>query len=361
MAASKSTIKMIRAYFEQAPAPMFLSSFFKLNADGIHESEYVEIDIERDGEDIAPVLKDCTGYNVNDASVYSNKEFKPPVFGEEMQFEACTLLDREPGEDPYNSEGFIRKAMKKVTRGLNKLLPKIRRSIEIQAATILQTGVCSLPGKSGAIEYTLDYQPKAEHYPTVATAWTGGAGTPLDDINALAKLNRRDGKVKSDTLIFGSAAWAAIQQNAAFKEALDLRRKVTAVVDPESLPDDATFQGTIWIENYEYKMFTYDGYYKDPATGDLVDYVKPESCIVLGSKARLDATFGGVPLFRAPSGTVMRFIPRQFASLAGQMNALLNGWITPNGETLCVGVKARPLMIPVAIDSFGCIDTGTNP
>jgi hypothetical protein len=359
--AGKSTIKMIRAYFEQAPAPMFLSSFFTLKADGIHESEYVEIDIQRDGEELAPVLKDCTGYNVNDDSVYSNKEFKPPVFGEEAQFEACNLIDREPGENPYESKGFMRKAMQKVRRALNKLMPKIRRSIELQSATILQTGVCSLLGKDGTVQYTLDFQPKASHFPTVAVAWTGGAGTPLQDINNLAKLNRRDGKFTSDTLIFGTAAWAGITQNAAFKEALESRRGVTASVRPESVPEDATWQGTIWIENYEYNMYTYDGFYKDPASGNPVDYVFPESCIVMSSRARLDATFGGVPLFRPPQSIALRFVPRQFASLASMMNALVNAWISPNGETLSVGVKARPLMIPVAIDSFGCLDTGTNP
>ena len=177
MAAGKGTIKWIRAFFQVAPAAMFLSSFFRLTRDGIHDSEKVEIDVVRDGEPLAFVLKDgCTGYNVNDSSIWSGKEFKPPVLAEELQIEACTLLDREPGENPYNSTGFMRKALKKVERGLMKLFPKFRRSIEFQASTILQTGKAQLLGSDGTVQYELDFQPKASHFPNAAVPWTGGAG-----------------------------------------------------------------------------------------------------------------------------------------------------------------------------------------
>lgn len=356
--ATKNTIKWLTAFFQLAPSPMFLSNFFILKPEGIHESEYVEIDIERDGEDIAPVLIDgCTGYNVNDASVFTSKEFKPPVLAEELQIDACSLLPREPGENPYQSEGFMRKAMQKVQRGLNKLFPKFRRTIELQASTILQTGICSLMGKDGSVQYMLDYQAKPSHFPTVLATWAAGAGTPLEDIQALCEVIRMDGKRVVTDLIFGRVAWADINKNSEWKANLDIRRMELGEVRPQQMPEDANYMGTVWIGEYPLRLWTYTGYFKHPSTGVLTRYVDDSNVIFLSEGARLDATFGGSPIFTPPNSVAANFVPRRLASLGSQMNALVNAWISPNGEILSVGVKVRPLLVPVEIDSFGCLIT----
>lgn len=356
--ASKNTIKWLTAFFQLAPSPMFLSSFFTLKPEGVHESEYVSIDIERDGEEIAPVLLDgCTGYNVNDASVFTNKEFKPPVLAEELQIDACSLMDREPGENPYQSEGFMRKAMMKIQRGLNKLFPKFRRTIELQASTILQTGKCELLGKDGSVQYVLDYQGKASHFPTVVATWAAGAGTPLSDIQALCEVIRQDGKRIVTDLVFGRVAWDDINQNAGWKEALDIRRNETGVIRPQQMPEDANYMGTIWVGEYPLRLWTYPAYFKHPSTGVLTRYVEDSNVIFLSEGARFDATFGGSPTFTPPNSVAASFVPRRLTSLGAQMNALVNAWISPNGEVLSVGVKVRPLLIPVEIDSFGCLTT----
>lgn len=35
-----------------------------------------------------------------------------------------------------------------------------------------------------------------------------------------------------------------------------------------------------------------------------------------------------------------------------------NAWLEPNGEAITLEVSARPMCIPTAIDTFGCLDTG---
>ena len=45
-------------------------------------------------------------------------------------------------------------------------------------------------------------------------------------------------------------------------------------------------------------------------------------------------------------------------SVPGQMaDVQLNAWITPDDETMMVQAGTRPLLIPTAIDTFGCLDT----
>jgi len=353
----KSTLKMLAALFVIAPAPMFLSMFFKTTSRSFHNSEKVEIDIQRSGESLALVLKDaCTGYNINDADIFTNKEFKPPVLAEQMDFEACTLTDRDPGEEVNEDRAFRIKALTRIFNGMVLLLPKFRRTIELQAASILQTGICSLPGEDGTIQYELDYQPKATHFPTLATAWTDPLADKMGDVLAQAKTNRKDGKKRSDVLLFGSNAWNLWVNDEKVQKILDNRRYEMGSFKPESRGEDATFMGYIWLEGYQFEMWTYDAYYEDPANNnELTDYLKPNSVVVMSSKARLEATFGAVGRFIPSDSRAVSFVPRVVRSGASRIGLFLNAWFSPNGETFSAGFKGRPLLIPTEIDSFSCM------
>lgn len=357
--AGNKTFKMIAAFFQIAPAPLFLSGFFRSTPDSFHNSEFVSIDIERAGEQIATVLKDpCTGYNINDASIFTNKEFKPPILAEQMDFEACSLLPREPGVNPYADQEFQAKATSKVLRGTSKLVPLFRRTQELQASTILQTGKCSLPGADGTIQYELDYQPKASHFPTVVTAWDDPLSTKQEDIEAVATLNRKDGKRRSNILIFGKDAKREWINDPKIQKLLDNRKINIGEISPVERAEDATFFGMIWIGEYQYEQWSYDGYYEDPATGDLREFIDPAKVIVMSDKARLEASFGAVPRFAPSDADALSFMPNILQSAEALLGLFLNVWMSTNKETLSAGIKSRPLLIPVEIDSISCINTG---
>jgi hypothetical protein len=39
------------------------------------------------------------------------------------------------------------------------------------------------------------------------------------------------------------------------------------------------------------------------------------------------------------------------------MDIQMNAWITADGETMMIQAGSRPLFIPTAIDTYGCLDT----
>lgn len=353
-----STKKMIGAYLEESEAPLFLSGFFQSPPENFHTSEEVEFDIERDTEHVAIVIKDLSlPANSNQNNVYTNKNFKPPIYDEEGSITAFDMIKRQPGQNPFQDPDYGANAVRQAFRVFRKLEKKIHRAIELMASQVFASGVLTLLDQTGATAYALDFSPKATHYVNSAAVWAanGSTGDPLADIDALARVIRRDGKHSPDRLIFGATALQRFLANAKVQLALESRRMVTAEIQPQVRGQGATFLGWIWIGQYRYEMWAYDGFYMHPQTGTKTQFVNDAHVLVQSSQGRLDLTFGAIPMIVPPDQRVMPYLPARIASSGRAIDLTTNAWVTPNGKAVMVSAGTRPLTIPTAIDTFGRI------
>jgi len=121
------------------------------------------------------------------------------------------------------------------------------------------------------------------------------------------------------------------------------------------------FRGVVEIGNYRYDVWTYGGRYKDPQTGVKTPFIAVDKVIVRASSGRLYATFGAIPnignLMGGQATNLLPELPSRISNAGGGMDLHTNAWLSNDGEQLFGGVGARPLMIPTAIDTFGCLDT----
>ena len=354
-----ATKKMLRVYEQSASPSLFLSGMFQSPPGNFHNSESVEIDVVRSQEEVAIVIEDIsTGYRMNATDIYTNKEFVPPILKEAIALNAFDLLKREPGVNPFADQGFQTKATARFMRGIPKVEAKIRRTIELQASQVLQLGVVTLIDSNGTALYTIDYKPKSTHLPTAGVGWaTIATATPLADLEALAEVIRNDGLSDPDQLIFGTTAWANFIENAKVQALLNFRRADMAGISPSMHGSGGTFQGWIWIGNYRFEMWTYGGRYTHPQTGAATPYVAADKVVMRASDGRLDATFGSIPRVVPADQRVLSVLPGRLSSSAGGMDLFPNAWVSDDGENLFAGVGSRPLMIPTAIDTYGCLDT----
>lgn len=353
------TRRMIAAYFQDATPVMFLSGFFQTPSINFHNSEEVEIDIQRSDEDVATVITDLsTGANVNSFDGYTNKSFKPPVYDESAPINAFDLIKRMPGEDPFRDPSFLANASVQAFRTFRLLENKVRRAVEVQASQVFQTGQLVLKNSAGVDAYLLDFKPKATHLPTVTTNWADAGSDKINDLNNLAKVIRTDGLTRPDTLIFGEQSFEHFIKDEEVQKLLDNRRIIVGEVMPEVRGEGATFQGYIWINNYRYAMWTYDGQYTDRSTGSPVatPYIDPNKVIMLDSGARFDLTFGSIPLI-GRTQQVISGMPERMTSTENGFGMTTNSWITEDGKSLKVSAGTRPLTIPTAIDRYGCLTT----
>lgn len=353
-----STTRFTRLYMEEAEAPMFLSGFFQSPPENFHNSEKVEIDVLRDDEDVAIVLTDMTtGARENETTQYVNKGFTPPIFDEAGTISAYDTIKRQPGQDPFQDPNFALNAANQAFRVFRKLEKKIRRAVELMSSQVFQTGVVTLKNAAGTTLYTLDFKPKSTHVVTVGTAWAvnGSTGSPLADLSSLATVVRRDGKRQPTKLIFGTSAMQRFLANADVKAQLDNRSMVLGQVAPQTRGEGATFQGWVWIGHYRFEMWMYDGFYRDPVTGNHTDYVGTNNVIMMCDGARLDLSYGSIPMIVPPEQRVLSFLPPRMSDSGRGLDLTTNAYVSQNGKQLIVECGTRPLAIPTAIDTFACL------
>lgn len=353
-----TTKVMLEKYEQDRDPTMFLTGMFQAPRGNFHNSEEVEIDIVRSEEDVAIVIQDLSlGGRYNSADVYTNKSFKPPIFKEVAAINAHTLMQRMPGQNPFESPNFLANAIARGISVSQKIQRKITRSIEWQAAQVLTTGIVTLVDASGTALYTIDYKPKAAHFPTAAVAWSG-AGDPLGDLNSLANVIRGNGLVDVDMAIMGEGAFNNFIGTTAVQAQFDNRRlNMGGIVPMNRMGMGGIFRGTVEVGNYNLDIFTYPGRYKHPQTGLSTKFIPDDLVIVKSSTGRLDATFGAIPRIVGPDPRVPSALTQRINVPGVPADLQLNAWITPNGETMEVQAGSRPLLIPTAIDTFGCLDT----
>lgn len=360
-----STQRMIRAYISQATPAMFLAGLFQSHPENFHSSEEVEVDVIRSEEDVSVVIQDLSvGYRMNSTDIYTNKRFKPPIHQEAIAISSFDLLKRVPGKTPFESPDFRSNLIIRIFEGTNKISRKIHRAIEEQASQILQTGKLTLKDENGAELFGLDYRPKASHFPTAGVTWDTATGEQmLSDLTALGEEIRNDGLEDPDQLIFGSDSFGKFIAADDIQALFDNRRiNVGAITPMVKGGRGGTFRGTIDLGHYQYDIWTYGGRFT-PADGSAkIQYVDPKKVIMRSSTGRLDATFGAIPDIGSLIGKgrsirdLLPELPGRISNVDGGMDLNVSAWLSVDGKQLFAGVDSRPLLIPTAIDTYGCLE-----
>jgi len=90
-------------------------------------------------------------------------------------------------------------------------------------------------------------------------------------------------------------------------------------------------------------------------TGLHTDYVSTNNVLMLSDGARLDLSWGTLPMIVQPEQRVMPFLPPRMSDSSVGLDLTTNAYVTPNGKHLIVEAGTRPLTIPTAIDTFACL------
>ena len=132
----------------------FFTTFFKTTEEDYTNAEFVEIDIERSGNKVAPVLKDHrTGGVIVDDDIFTEKRFKPPYSCLKQPVPLMDLMQRQPGErdDDATIGSWFARLVAKIKKALSKFHRMFKEQIELQCAQIMQTGIVQLSDENGNI------------------------------------------------------------------------------------------------------------------------------------------------------------------------------------------------------------------
>jgi hypothetical protein len=351
------------AAFQQQPDITkmgFLSSFFVSPPDAFTDADTISLDIVRSGEEIAPSIQDLsTGAVSIVEDKFTEKEVPFPVYALDSPVTINQLMKRQPGESAIVTEkvNWLGRLARILIPKFAKMTGMIRRSMELQAAQVLQTGTIVLTDENGKNTYLLNLNPKATHFPTVTTTWGAAGADPMKDIDALADVIRDDGQCDVVTLIFGKDAWDGFIKNSWVQENLKQDVLNLGALDPQIVGKGAKRMGFINSGSNRYDLYLYNGRYNPFGSTEVKKFLDDDHVIFLPATSDLDFRryFGGIPtiigdpvseeLFggQVQIGNEYDFRPRIYSDVKRET------WV---GE-----IKSRPLHLPVSIDRFGCLTT----
>lgn len=354
---------MLDAFRQKANPTLFLSSWFRTPPQNITNKKKVVIDVKRNEEMIAVDVIRSTGGNFNNNKRFTTKEYEPPMYNEYASVMPEELLDRLPGMTEYSEIMNAAQLLAIITDDQVELKDKILRAIEWQAANVLFTGTNILINND-----TIDFKQKGTHSFNAATSWaTAGSADPIADLATALELNRKDGKVNSNIVVFGKQAWNDFLNIDSAKEKFNFRRVNLIDIGPPVFNElGATFHGMITVGSYEVQAWTYPQYYLVPSgfslpnQGTLQPYVPTDLVLVIPSPEliRMDLVFAGIPdltnrvdpvfasMFNVTSIPTLRAI--DFHPYAFTDDKKL---------TMEYGVRSAPLCIPTQIDGYSVIDS----
>jgi hypothetical protein len=364
------TIRMLSVYEQEVARPRYISTWFETPADCFHDSTTVEYDIIRNGQDIAvPVPSAESGPRLMEETTSVNKGWTPITFKYESRISAGEVKKRLAGQDPYTDPAAGVALSQIVFRRARKLENMLRDAVEELCSQVVQTGtITAADDANQTVAGPYNFFPldasgtlaSGDLIVTTGTEWAadGATGDPIGDLLTLSN-NMRDRGYNPTQAIFGQTAWQRFLANTKVKDHANFRRVNLIDVNPTPAPEGATRQGMYAINDYAYEFFTYNGTYKKPYGGTITPYLAVDKVVLRApTPGGLRLTFGEIDYFeQARDARALPYLPRmQFNSPSTRFGMTMYAYFTPDQQTLVISCGTRVLPIPVAIDSFACID-----
>jgi hypothetical protein len=338
----------------------FLTSFFKVGPESFTDVDEVELDIIRNGEEIAPVVTNLsTGAVAIVEDTFTNKKVPFPVYALEAPVGIDQLMARQPGENAYQDrvDWFGRLARILVSR-FTKMTAMLRRSIELQAAQIFQTGTLDLTNEDGKVAWRLNFNPNPDHFPTVITNWNDPDADIIGDIRTLSDTLRAHGQVDIKNLVMDDYSLEDFLSNKRVQADLKQDGLRLGALNPRLVGKGAKYYGYIHVGSNLYDIWVYSATYNPFGSTETKKYLGDHKVLFLPAWEDLDfrRIFGGIP--KGPlDGIFDQIIGGSKITIEGEYDFRTRVYYDVKPNTYTGEIKSRPICMPASIDRFGCLTT----
>ena len=281
-------------------------SFFNVNKN-IGKAGVVEYDTQLKQQKAAERKNEKSSYSGNTVGSYITKTVKPVVYKEKFEVSADSIQEKQFGgsNDILTPEqislvpDFVRNV---VVPEASEVIDKIVTDLDLQAIEILTTGGISSNGKFEGVEYIPSND--TNFFNTVGTAWTDNAATPINDLSALAKTIKRNGKKSIDNIIMNDATFDKFISRTSVKDALETRRiELGSIVLPANTASSANYFGDILIAGKRVKVWVESADYENDANVT-VPFIPDNKVILVSDDNRFEQHFGSLARFDVDASNV---------------------------------------------------------
>lgn len=297
-----------------------------------------------------------TGGRYNSLDEYDKAEFTVPEYNDIASLTEEDVFKAQMGQTEYDQTANI---LNTINDGQEIFSDKQRRSEEKQASDGLFYGKITLAGGN-----KIDFKKKATHKISVSSAkWSGTTGDPTNVLSDAIRLCLTDGKISAPewNLIMEQKGLNALLSNEKFRKTSNEFEgiKRTDINMPIESTPGAMFHGRFSVGSYLLNLWGYDEKYTVPKgygfanEGESFGYI-PEGCALLvPMNPNFKRYYGAINNTNAPTtpgigGNKLQLVEQE--QLPYAYDVLEDG-----SATTKYGVKSRPLLVPVDIDSFATI------
>jgi len=350
---------MLEVYQEDTrnARPGLLTSFFKVKDSYYTDSERISLDIVKSSRKAAPVVTALGGNSVKiSKSIFNGIEVAPPIYSLSRPVDLYELLQREPGETEWtqNKINWAVKVANKLRDSKSDMTDMIMRSVEYQAAQVLQEGKITLTDENGNDAYVLNFNKSANQMVTVTNKWDASGSDPEKDLDALAQALADEAGITATTLIFGRKAWDAFMKHANIAKLIDKTSYDLGVFTNDVRGKGEIYKGRIALGSFTFYLYVYNASFEDFSTGSLVRYLDEKNVLMFPNEADLDfrLVHAVYPMLKSKS---------EFANLVPDVaiidrvrffNKVIDDEDT---DSTMMKVAARPLCLPASLDNWGVL------
>lgn len=243
---------------QRDPDPFFLNNFFGQQIN--FETEWIDFDRVDEGRRLAPFVAPTVQGKPIVKDGYTTKRFKPAYVKPKGVIDPSQLLNRRAGEGYTGEMSIAERRDAVIVDMMRKFRNQIIRRWEWMAAQAVLYGSVTVSG---------------ENYPTVTVnfgrdinltstltgtaAWTNTASTPQENLETMIRRMRDLSGYGTDSVVMGTAAWAAYSKHASTKDLLETRRGSTSTAElGPGLGQPFTYKGQIgdlgiWVYSDKYE------------------------------------------------------------------------------------------------------------
>lgn len=331
------TKSIVDVYSDDMPVTSFLSSFFP-NKETM--SKEISIAVERNKELVAVDVSRYSDGNRNTFDLQTEKVILPPIYDEFFNVNEHKLYDVVIQNIAEGNMTFFKELTEAQARQLVRLRNKILRSVELQCAQVLETGVVQL-----AQNTDIDFQRRAASLvdPGAGNYWATGTVSPYVDMEAAATFLRTFGKAQGTffNVLMGDEVYQDFLKNDIVKARADVRRfSMDELNMPQKIETGGVFQGEVACGAYKIRIWTYPSFYD--TEGVLHNsFLNSKKFVMIPENPRFFTGWAAVPQLINSNGTV----PQQGAFL-------IKDFIDAKETAHEQHIMAAPIAVPTAIDQI---------
>lgn len=227
------------------------------------------------------------------AQGYTTKDITPGYIKLRAAITPGDIQDRLPGENLFYAPGqapaLLDRAEQLAVQHLSDMYDATARRIEYMTLTAITTGKVQVVdmNEAGSVVETreIDFGFNPTHTVTPTVDWDGETADILGDLVSWAQLCAKDGGMVPNTLIVDSNAAVQMMKNDTILKYLDARYANAAEMQIAlDTANGVTDMGVLRGPGLTVRVFVYNEWYEDPATGTLAA-LWPADTVWLGNTA----------------------------------------------------------------------------